>query len=193
MIHLCIMPDSKQMLIDAAVKLLARNPGAPLAEIAEAAGVKRVTLHRHFGNRETLLREVALFCLEEMDRAGSASAKGSESYTEALKAITAALVPVGDRFRFLWNQRNSEIWQDRKLKKRLAKEDKELAGLIEKAKKEGGIDTSIPTAWIVSSIDAIVFAASESIRAGSIAANDAPYLAVRTLFRGISSGKKGRR
>jgi AcrR family transcriptional regulator len=186
------MPNSKQLLIDAAVELLARNPGAPLAEIAEAAGVKRVTLHRHFGNRESLLREVALTCLDEMDRAGKLAAKGSKSYTEALKAIVAALVPVGDRFHFLWNQQNHELWKDRKLKKRLLKEDKELSGLVEKAKKEGSIDSSIPTAWVISSIDAIIFAASESIISGAIAANDASELAIRTLFQGMGPSKRSR-
>ncbi len=180
------------MLIDAAIQMLTRNPSAPLAEIAEAAGVKRVTLHRHFGSRDALLRELALFSLDEFDRVSKLAAKGAKSYTEALRAIVVALVPIGDRFHFLWNQ--NELWQDKKLKERSQKDDRELIDLIQRAKKEGGIDASIPDAWILASMEATVFAASEAIRSGKLAANDAPELAALTLFSGIGvTGRKVKR
>lgn len=188
MIHLCIMPNSKQMLIDAAVLVLSRDPSAALSTIAEKAGVQRVTLHRHFGSREALIREVALFSLNEMDSASKKAAKGAKSYTDALRKIVAALVPIGDRFHFLWNQK--EVWEDRALKKRAQKDDKELIRLIEKSKKEGGIDAEVPNAWILASIEAVVFMALNAVQSGAIAPNDAPELAVRTLFNGIGGTKK---
>ena len=51
---------TRRAIIDAAISVLAANPAAPLGDIAEAAGVGRSTLHRHFSERGDLMRAVAL-------------------------------------------------------------------------------------------------------------------------------------
>src|SRR5688500_18269218 len=47
-----------ERIIAAATTLLAVNPGASMAEIAEASGLVRATLYRHFPTREDLMREM---------------------------------------------------------------------------------------------------------------------------------------
>lgn len=49
----------KGALVTEAVTVLAENSGASMADIASAIGVGRTTLYRHFGDRETLIAEVA--------------------------------------------------------------------------------------------------------------------------------------
>jgi AcrR family transcriptional regulator len=46
--------------MSAAREVLAQDAGAPVAEIADRAGVSRATFYRHFGSRESLLTSVAL-------------------------------------------------------------------------------------------------------------------------------------
>jgi len=49
---------NRDSILAAAVDRLNENPRASMAEIAEAAGVGRVTLYAHFPSREELLRQV---------------------------------------------------------------------------------------------------------------------------------------
>ena len=46
--------------MSAARELLAHDAGAPVAEIADRAGVSRATFYRHFGSRESLLESIEL-------------------------------------------------------------------------------------------------------------------------------------
>jgi AcrR family transcriptional regulator len=51
--------DTRQRILEAAIQLFSENgyTGATTRSIAAAAGVNEVTLFRHFGNKENLLRE----------------------------------------------------------------------------------------------------------------------------------------
>ncbi len=51
-------------ILDAAVACLGHNPYASVSEIAQAAGVGRVTLYGHFSSRETLVEAAMIRVLE---------------------------------------------------------------------------------------------------------------------------------
>lgn len=176
---------TKDSLIEAAIQVLASRPSASLAEIAKAAGVTRVTLHRLIGTREELLKEIATRSLAEMDEACLRAAEGAESAIAALRAMVEALVPVGDRCHFLWNL--TDVWQEAGVARETARQDRELFELIDQAKAEGSIAPDIPNAWISASLEAIVYTALSAARAGDIAVNDAGKLAARTLLSGIET------
>ena len=53
-------PTIRRQVMSAAREVLADDAGAPVAVIAQRAGVSRATFYRHFGSRELLLRSVAL-------------------------------------------------------------------------------------------------------------------------------------
>lgn len=195
MIHLRIMstePQStKDSLLSAAINVLSTRPAATLAEIAEAAGVRRVTLHRLVGTRDDLLREIAMRSLAEMDEACQKAVENAQSAIAALRASVEALVPVGDRCHFLWTQ--AKVWEEPSVAKEVARQNAELAALIDAAKAEGSIATDIPNAWIIAAIEAVVFAALTSARAGDVAVNDAGTLATRTLFAGLETAPASQR
>ena len=52
------MKDTTRKILAAATQVWNENPSAPLKDIAEAAGVSRMTLHRHFEGREALLEAI---------------------------------------------------------------------------------------------------------------------------------------
>ena len=53
-------PTIRRQVMSAAREILAKDAGAPVATIADRAGVSRATFYRHFGSREALLRSVDL-------------------------------------------------------------------------------------------------------------------------------------
>ena len=195
MIHLSIMlavPETtKDSLLSAAIEVLSARPTATLADIAEAAGVRRVTLHRLLGTRDELLREIAIRSLAEMDEACQKAVEDAESAIAALRACVEALVPVGDRCHFLWTQ--AKVWEEASVAQEVARQNAELATLIDEAKAEGSIATDMPNAWIIAAIESVVFAALTTARAGDVAVNDAGQLAVRTLFAGIETSRARQR
>ncbi len=176
---------TRDSLVEAAIRVLAANSAASLSDIAAEAGVKRVTLHRLIGTRDDLLKEIAIRSLSEIDEACKRVAENAQTSIEALRACVAALVPVGDRWHFLWTQ--AEVWEEPSVAKEIARQNAELSQLIDGAKSEGSIEPDIPTAWIMAAIEAVVFAALSTARAGDIAVNDAAKLAVRTLLLGIET------
>ncbi|QUS57931.1 TetR/AcrR family transcriptional regulator [Pseudovibrio brasiliensis] len=180
---------TKDKLLEAAVRVLNMQPRASLADIAEAAGVKRVTLHRVIGTREELLRDVALRALEQMDEACYSAVKGKRKAFEQLKAIVGALVPYADSCHFLW--KNPDVWDDPEIAREIKRHDQELCDLIDRAKAEGDILSFIPNSWIIASLDAVLYAAASTAKAGNIATNDASALAIQTLFGGITKKVKG--
>ncbi|WP_209009329.1 TetR/AcrR family transcriptional regulator [Pseudovibrio japonicus] len=180
---------TKDKLLEAAVRVLNTQPRASLADIAEAAGVKRVTLHRVVGTREELLRDVALRALQQMDDAVSAAIKGKRKPFEQLKAIVTALVPIADSCHFLWN--GPDVGNEPDITQEIQRHDKQLRDLIDRAKAEGDILSFLPNSWVMASLDAVVYAAANTVETDNIPLTDASALAIQTLFGGITKKVKG--
>ena len=98
-----LKPSSLDAILEAAFELLASNPGASLADIATRAGVGRATLHRYFSSRDDLLLALAKAAMREMDDAVAAACADCPTHSDALYRSLEALVPLGDRYRFLAN------------------------------------------------------------------------------------------
>lgn len=49
---------NKQLIVEAATRVLSDNPHASVSEIAEKAGLTRATVYRHFEDRDALTRSV---------------------------------------------------------------------------------------------------------------------------------------
>jgi AcrR family transcriptional regulator len=86
-------------ILEAARTLLAGDPSASMGAIAQAAGVHRATVHRHFPAREDLLAalhdRVRAECLVALDEAEALAAGPGER----LRRLTAAWIRVGERYR----------------------------------------------------------------------------------------------
>src|SRR5262245_50724461 len=53
-------PTIRRQVMSAAREVLEQDAGAPVAAIADRAGVSRATFYRHFGSRESLLESIEL-------------------------------------------------------------------------------------------------------------------------------------
>ena len=168
-----------------------------MAEIAAKAGVGRATLYRHFPTREDLIRALALESLRQTDEATKQIPADRASAVQVLAEVFEAIVPLGDRFRFLSNE--PAAFHDPEIKAAHDRQLDELAELVEAMKAEGSLDRAVPTAWVVATIDALVYAAWDTVDDGAVARRDAAKLAFRTIMRGLcpagrapTSPRKGR-
>ena len=74
---------TRPSLLDVAAEVLVADPAASLAEVAEAAGIGRTTLHKHYATRDDLLTAVGNRALDLWEQAVAevfANSTGDQSY-----------------------------------------------------------------------------------------------------------------
>jgi AcrR family transcriptional regulator len=88
-----------ESIVDAALVRLADHPEASMQEIAEAAGVHRATVHRHFATRGDLLRAVRVRALDEFQAVLADPVLADLPPGAALERLTRRSLELGDRRR----------------------------------------------------------------------------------------------
>ncbi|MEM7048157.1 MAG: TetR/AcrR family transcriptional regulator [Acidobacteriota bacterium] len=174
---------ARQAILDAAAGALADSPNESMAVIAEAAGVGRATLYRHFPSREALLSELSLEAIRLMDEATVPILENASSAEEAFRRMLEAWLPFGDRFHFLATIPVSDLGPDVAVESQRQLDD--LAAFVDHAKGEGLFARNVSTAWIVATIDALIWTAWSSVHRGELALRDAAPMVFRTLVEGL--------
>lgn len=176
-----LRPPMREAILDAAIDVLGRNPGASLSEVAERAGVGRASLHRHFPSRDNLVAAVIRRCMDETDAATAAAIRDAGSARETLSRMLEAVIPLGDRYNFLASLSSL----DAELRTRNEANLEWLAELIDSLKEEGVIAPEVPRAWAAANIDAQIWIAWTEVAAGRLAAAHAADLVLHTLLEGL--------
>jgi AcrR family transcriptional regulator len=169
-------------VLDVAAEVLVADPAASLAEVAAAAGIGRTTLHKHYATRDDLLCAVGHRAIDLWEQAVDA-AGGADQPDGGLRALTAALIPIGPQLAFLWRTPVFDHIKD--LEERwVAVEQRCLAVLI-RARDRGRLVAGLPDWWLVQMFYSVIYVAAESVRSGKLAPLDAPDLALRTFLHGV--------
>jgi AcrR family transcriptional regulator len=173
--------DSRQALLDAATDVLATSPRASLADIADAAGVSRATLHRVFPTRADLLRAAAHEALNalqaELERA-LAGAPVREP-AEVLTGLVDGLVPLGARCHLLLG----EPWleQEPDLREGVERLLRDVGRVVDGCRSAGVLRTDVPSPWQAQIFLDLVYAGWQAIGAQLMVPRDA-VRAVTTAF-----------
>lgn len=173
---------SKTAITGAAFTVYATRPTATLAEIADAAGVGRATLHRHFSGRDDLIRAMSRIALSELEAAVNTAVADAESYTDALRLAIDAMIPLASRQLFLANEPPG---RDPDLQEVYERQRAEMTVAIDGARAEGCFARDIPTAWILRVFDTLIYAAWSSVAEGDATPRQAAALVWRTLINGL--------
>ena len=175
---------SENAIIEASIQTLLINPSAGMSDIAEAAGVGRRTLYRHFESREALIEKLILLSVEEL-RAASTPIQQLTGRA-AIEAYIEVKMPLADRFHFL-----TTLWTGTEESEAIKQIDEqllnEMATLVEQAKEAGEIDPGLPTMWIVSFYEGSLMAAWWLIAAGDLTIDDAVTYVKRSFFSGCGN------
>jgi AcrR family transcriptional regulator len=174
--------DAKAAVLDAAVEVLVADPSASLAEVAEAAGIGRTTLHKHYATRDDLLRAVGHRAIDRWEHVvGEAAAVEAED--GGLRALAQAMISVGPHLAFLW--RNPIFDHSEDIGRRWKGVEPQAMAILERAQKNGHARADVPGFWLLHTFYSLVYVAAESIYDGDLAPRDAPDLVVSTFLRGL--------
>ena len=173
-------------ILDAATALLTANPGASMAEIAEASGLVRATVYRHFPTRDDLLRTMYAAALDEALQAIMSVDPDQGKATDAIARMVDALLVVGDRYRILNEQRRGypEL------------HDKEQAvgapmiALLERGRKSGELRDDLPVRWQVAALGALLTEALRAVGREDIEREQAGAMVTTTFLESMRGRKR---
>lgn len=172
-------------VIAAALRLLSAEPEATMREIADASGLTRTTVYRHFPSREELLRAIFGVVGREADAAALAATAGDPPLAQVAAAIAGSSVALGRRFRFLAGH------------DALADDAAQTAGdqAMERwlgiARERGEVRDDMPVAWQVRIMRAIAVSAVETHLAGDATAAEAERLLAATVVAALAAPPAG--
>lgn len=175
--------ERRQRILDAAASVLARNPGASLAEVASEAGVGRTTVHRAFPARADLLAALAFDALARAEQAIEQARPTEGSAAAALGRVAAAVLPLAARFRYL--ELGPQVWDLPEVQERWDRLSATLDTIVERGKRTGEFHPELPTALVTEVLAGAVWGLGEAIEDGRVARADAVPGLMEVLLGGI--------
>ncbi|HEY8581506.1 MAG TPA: helix-turn-helix domain-containing protein [Capillimicrobium sp.] len=167
-------------IIDAAIVLLAAEPDASMERVAQAAGVGRATVYRHFASREHLVRAIHDRALSDARDAIVSSRPEEGTALEALERAAHAVLRVADRYRLL----RAIPREDAELRQRAEEVGAPLIALFGRGQREGVFRTDLSARWLAASFGALLQAVTASIINGETRERDATRLLLTTIVDG---------
>ncbi|WP_299058406.1 TetR family transcriptional regulator [uncultured Nocardioides sp.] len=184
--------STREQLLDAALRTLNADPTASLADIAEAAGVGRATLHRHVAGRDELVRELGARSLDRWEQTQDASGMadaiadgGAGALTDCLRAMFPRLVVDAEDYGFALT--DGFLMCEADLVARSAELEAREVELWRSAQAAGVVRRDLPARWFLHAGYGLLVAARDALRAGDVARRDVADLVLDTLLHGITS------
>ncbi|MFJ4821516.1 TetR/AcrR family transcriptional regulator [Streptomyces sp. NPDC088801] len=91
---------SVRAILEAAEQVFAQDAGASMEQVAEAAGLTRITVHRRFANRQALLEALAVSAKQQLIDAIEEARPDAAPALVALHRVTANVLRVKNTWRF---------------------------------------------------------------------------------------------
>ena len=168
-------------IIEAATALLAVNPAASMAEIAEASGLVRATLYRHFPTRDDLIRAMYAAALDDALKAILSVDPEQGKATDAIARVVDALLVVGDRYRILSEERR--VYPE--LRDKEESVGAPMIALVERGQRSGELRDDMPLRWIVAALGSLVNEALRAVGREDIDRAEAGTLVTRTFLESM--------
>jgi AcrR family transcriptional regulator len=92
---------NREVVLTAALEVLSHEPEASMRAIADASGLGRTTVYRHFPNRDRLVRALFEQVFEQSVAAVESVLGEASAPRDVFPRIAGEMLAIADRFRFL--------------------------------------------------------------------------------------------
>lgn len=178
------MRDEAQ-LYDAIARVLARQPGSSMQEIATAAGISRTTLHRAFGDRETLIERLSSSVLADCERLFDAAGIDDAPVLEALDRLLDSTLAFAKAYALLFTE--PYVYRLPRLLEEIRAQDERFERFFARGQAAGAFRPDLPARWLVYSVGAQLEAVWWAIEDGHLGPREAPRLLRSTILGGIAT------
>lgn len=173
---------NRDAVVETAIELFDRDPGASMGEIAVASKVGRTTVYRHFPTRDDLLMAMFGRVVEEAREMTLEVVERATSAEDLLRRLTPAMVRLGLRFRFLHTYRHLG---QQALESSKQVPDDPIRLFLAEARERGEVRPGLSDQWIASTIQALAIAALDDLHAGFTDEASAELQLAETLVAAI--------
>ena len=170
-------------ILEAAERVLSRNPAASMEQIAEAAGVARTTVHRRFASREALVDAMAAWATRQFAEAVEAANPDTTPPLVALYQVTANVLRVKSDWKFAMSRALSA---DPEVARVHANVEERCERLFRRAQEAGVLRGDVDPLWAKRVYYALIHESAQ-VRDGEPDALAARL--VDTLLRGVGTGR----
>jgi AcrR family transcriptional regulator len=180
--NMVVQIRTNRPLLDVVAEVLVADPSASLAEVAQAAGIGRTTLHNHYATRDDLLVAVGHRVLDLWEEAVGRAEDGQDG---GLASLTSILLPLCPQLMFLW--RNPGLEKEPSLAERWDVGDEVVYQVLRRAAERGVLAPGLPESWLFYSYISLLIAAAGEVQQGRMAPLDAPGRVLRMFLHGIGT------
>lgn len=173
-----------EAVLDAAGRLLAREPHATMAAIADTAGISRATLFRRFPSRDELVSALSRAAAEAYEAAVEHAQPEDGDPETALRRVLFDLTALAPSFGLLVLQPLSDA-VEAELLERVAATETRLEALVWRGQEAGAFRSDMPPAWVLQTITWLVVAVADGVRLGRLAPRDSERLVIDTVMRAV--------
>jgi AcrR family transcriptional regulator len=188
----------EEAILAGATRRLNQNPAASMADLAQAIGISRATLHRHFATRDELLHRLGLRAIGDWEQGyrevgvAEATASGDpEVLAGTLRRLVERYVATIDEYGFALT--DDVVAGNDDVREWIERLEEQGVEFIAAAQRAGVLDPDLPARWISDALYGLLIGARDSLRAGNVARRDLADLVVRTLLRGVGASGHGAR
>ena len=169
-----------EKILDAAVACLTSNPEASVIEIAEKAGVGRVTLYGHFRSRDALIEAALSRVLDEGDRRlETLDLRGDPR--EALRTlIESSWLLMAQSSAIL--EAAQAVLPPGRIRELHAKPAQRVEGLVRRGQAKNVFRRDLPASWLTSVLHHVMKGAGIEVTKGRLDAADAPRFISATIL-----------
>jgi AcrR family transcriptional regulator len=160
---------NRRTVLDAAVALLAQRPQATMQEVADASGLGRTTVYRHFPRRQDLIDALFEEVLREAGETIEQAVRHAKNARELLCDLGPRIIAIGDRYRFL--DAHPEL-RERTLSGTDGG-DQHLEDFLRRAQERGELRADLPVAWMLTTLRGLGIVAMIEVSAGRTTVEDA--------------------
>ena len=167
-------------ILDAAAIRLSRDPDASVGEIAQAAGVGRVTLYGHFSSRAELVDAAVARAIEEGDevlQAVDLTGDPRDALVRLIEHSWMLMVQIGS----LTTAAAAVLSPERMLELHRRPASR-VEGLLERGRADGVFRVDLPTSWLAGTLHRVMHGAADEIAAGRLDAGEAAGAIAATVL-----------
>jgi AcrR family transcriptional regulator len=162
---------NRRTVLDAAVALLAQRPQATMQEVADASGLGRTTVYRHFPRRQDLIDALYEEVLREAAETVQEAVASAANARELLCDLGSRIIAIGDRYRFL--DAHPEL-RERALAGRGDDRGADpLQEYLTQAQARGEIREDLPVSWMLTTLRGLGVVAMVEVTAGRMSVEEA--------------------
>jgi TetR/AcrR family transcriptional regulator, mexCD-oprJ operon repressor len=167
-------------ILDAGLACFSRSADASVAEVAQAAGVGRVTLYGHFPSREALIDAVLAYAITKANTALDAVAIDHGPAAEALARLIGSSWRIIDQHRRLLAAAQAHLPPAR-VRHHHDQAMARLERLIARGQDQAEFRTDLPRSWLVATFYSLMHGAAEEVDADRLDPDQAGGVLTATL------------